>query len=306
MKLLLLIFRIRIAVILFIVIFLPGSSKASIGFALPDSVNEFELKYKTIDGLIILPVKLNGEQSVNLILDTGCRSVLLFGKRFQYLFNGEPGRTIEFSGMGSGKNVQGKLSLTNSITIGLVEGKQVPIVVVSSRNIFHSYPEVDGLIGYDIFTKFEIEIQPAKQLITFRSAFTNYIPEGYTRIPMKITDTKPILQSNITLPDRTVSKDLLIDTGSTLGLLIKSDNESKFEYVGNKLLGKGLNGPVKGINTIARRLELGNFVMNNIGTGIIHSPWNNHASIGMSILKNYSIILNYTQSYACLKFTGES
>jgi hypothetical protein len=295
----------RIAIILFI-IFLPKFSKASIGFALPDSVNEFTVKYKSIDGLIILPVKLNDEHAVNLILDTGCSSILLFGKRFQYLFKGEPGRAIEFSGMGSGKTVHGNLSLTNNISIGLVEGKQVPIVVVPSRNIFHSYPGVDGLIGYDIFTKFEIEIQPAKQLITFRSAYTNYIPEGYTRIPMKVTDSKPILQSSIILPDRTVVSDLLIDTGSTLGLLLKSPNESKFEYDGKDVLGKGLNGSIKGMNSIAHKIQLENFVMNNIVTCIIHSPWRNYASIGMNTLKNYSIILNYAKSYACLKFTGES
>jgi hypothetical protein len=265
-------------------------------------VNEFTVKYRSIDGLIILPVKINDELFVNLILDTGCRSVLLFGKRFQDIFKGEPGRAIEFSGMGSGKSVHGNLSLTNNIAIGLVEGKQVPIVVVPSRNIFHSYPGVDGLIGYDIFTKFEIEIQPAKQLITFRSAFTSYIPEGYTRIPMKVTDSKPILQSSIVLPNGTVASDLLIDTGSTLGLLLKSTNVSKIEYDGKDMLGKGLNGPIRGLSTVAHKLELENFVMSDIVTGISHSPWRNYASLGMHTLKSYSIILNYAQSYACLKF----
>lgn len=299
-------FRIRVLIIVLMIISLSYFSEASVGFALPDSVREFTLKYKSVDGLIVLPVRINNEMEVNLILDTGCRNVLLFGRSFQNIFKDRLGREIEFSGMGSGQSVKGNLSLTNTIAIGLVQGEQVPIVVIPERNIFSKYQFIHGLIGYDIFTKFEIEIHPAKRLITFRSAFSNYVPEGYTKIPMKVTDSKPVLQSNIVLFNETIIRDLLIDTGSALGLLLKSTDKDRFGLNSNSLIGKGLNGNLKGVNTIAKRVELENFVMNNIEAGIIHSPWHDYASIGMSTLKNYAIILNYAQSYACLKFVGES
>jgi hypothetical protein len=33
-------------------------------------------------------------------------------------------------------------------------------------------------------------------------------------------------------------------------------------------------------------------------TGIIASPWHNYASIGMDILKDYTLVLNYCKGYA--------
>ena len=282
--------------------FLSHTTTAKTGFSLPDSVSEFSIRYKTIDGLIILPVRINDSILVNLILDTGCRNVLLFGKRFQKLFNVAPGRTVEFSGMGSGKSVKGNLVLNNKASIGAVEGENVPIVLVPERNIFTAYKGVDGLIGYDIFIKFEIEIQPAEQLITFRSAFNNYIPVGYETIPIKVIDSKPIISSNIVLSDETLCWDLLIDTGSTLGLLLKSADESRLKlYEKNDKIGRGLNGYIHGANTIAQIVKLDSYELTEIPASIIQSPWDNHASIGMNVLKDYSIILNYVKSYACLK-----
>ena len=144
--------------------------QAKTGFSLPDSLTEFTLRYTTVDNLIILPVRINDSISVNLILDTGCRNIILFGKRFVSLFDYKNGRSIQFSGMGSGNAVQGMVSLNNTISIGAVFGNTLPIIVVSDKNVLKNYRHVHGIIGYDIFTRFEVQLDPAKQLITFRSA----------------------------------------------------------------------------------------------------------------------------------------
>ena len=273
------------------------------GFFLPDSVPEFTLQYKSLDNLIVLPVVINDSVTVNLILDTGCRNVLLFGRRFKKLMTLEPNRVVKFSGMGQGKSVEGSLSLENKVSIGAVSGSLVPVVVVPSRPLFYSHLQIDGLIGYDIFTRFEVEVNPAKHLITFRSAFNNYIPESYTKIPMTVNDSRPMLSSKIVLGNETIESDLLIDTGSMLGLLLKSTDKSRYGLkLGDQLIGKGLNGMIKGVKVVSRKLSLGNdFEITDLDTGIIHSPWHNYASVGMDVLKDYSIILNYVQSYVCLK-----
>jgi hypothetical protein len=38
-----------------------------------------------------------------------------------------------------------------------------------------------------------------------------------------------------------------------------------------------------------------------VPTGIVSSEWHNNASIGMDILKDYIVILNYCEAYACFK-----
>jgi hypothetical protein len=274
----------------------------SSGFFLPDSVREMTLKFRSIKNLIILPVMINETTQVNLILDTGCRNLVLFGKKFTHLVKSEYTRQVEFSGLGSGKPVKGFLSINNNVSIESITGTNLPIVVVPSKNMFSGYQQIDGIIGYDIFLKFEIEINPRAQTIKFRPAASALQADDNQYIPLKIIDSKPVLQSDIQFGTlKSQSLDLMIDTGSALGLLLKTTDVSRFPYDGNETeVGAGLNGPLFGIKTIADCMLMG-FEMKNLPANITRSEWHNYASIGMGILKDYIIVLNYCKAYACLK-----
>jgi hypothetical protein len=96
--------------------------------------------------------------------------------------------------------------------------------------------------------------------------------------------------------------DLMIDTGSTLGLLLKTTDMTEFSAViTRKIIGLGFNGPITGYNTVADELHLDGFDMDDLPAGIIQSAWHNYASVGMEVLKDYSFIMNYVKSYVCLK-----
>lgn len=272
------------------------------GFYIPDDIREVTFKYKTYRNLIVLPVLINDSINVNLILDTGCRNLVLFGKRFQKFFTPEPGQRVKFSGLGSGKPVYGSLSLKNKVAIKEVLGEKIPVVVVPDRNVFESAYKVDGVIGYDVFIKFEIELNPAEKLITFRPALSSFLAEDYQHIPIKIEDSRPILQSTITMKSDVFPCNLMIDTGSSLGLLLKTTDIGKFDFNDElTALGRGFNGIVYGYGTKADFLELDGYSLQSLATGIIESPWHNYASIGMDVLKGYSIVLNYCKEYVGFK-----
>jgi hypothetical protein len=254
--------------------------------------------------LIVLPVVINDSVNVNLILDTGCRNIILFGKRFEKLLNYDPDRQIQFSGLGSGKPVHGFLSLSNKVSIQEVLGQSIPVVVVGRKNVLGLYRDVHGVIGYDIFLKFEIELNPREQTITFRPAQRASAPEGYNIVPLRIVDSRPVMNSEVVLhndKNKNRNYELMIDTGSSLGLLLKTTNIDDFESGLKKIIGIGFNGPISGYKTTSNRLTLGAFNMENLPTGIIQSPWHNYASIGMEILKDYILVLNYCKAYACFK-----
>ena len=97
--------------------FYATTAPKSSGFYIPDDVREVTFSYKTFKNLIILPVVINDTIKVNLILDTGCRNLVLFGKRFKKLFAMERDKRIQFSGLGSGNPVYGSLSLKNKVAI---------------------------------------------------------------------------------------------------------------------------------------------------------------------------------------------
>jgi hypothetical protein len=278
------------------------ATSPSSGFYLPDDIREATMRYKTFRNLILLPVIINDSIHVNLVLDTGCRNLVLFGKRFQKLFKMEPGKKVQFSGLGEGAPVYGSLSLKNKVSISEVIGEHIPVVVVPNRNVFDKVQQVDGVIGYDIFIKFEVELNPMEKLITFRPALSAFLPESYQNIPIKVEDSRPILQSKIVINDEVLPCNLMIDTGSALGLLLKTTDLKRFE--GKDLstnLGFGFNGAIMGYQTQASVLDLDGFVMDMIPAGVIQSRWHNYASIGMGVLKGYSIVLNYCKEYVGFK-----
>ena len=273
------------------------------GFFLPDSVQEMKLKFRTIKNLIILPVVINDSIKVNLILDTGCRNLVLFGKRFQKLLKINPGKEVIFSGLGSGNAVSGKLSLGNKVGLETIQGTGLPIVIVNDKNVFGTYNDIHGIIGYDIFLKFEIEINPRVQVITFRPALRATPRHDYAQIPLQIVDSRPLMQSSVAFSSgQNTSCDLMIDTGSSLGLLLKTTDTESFDHDSKEVLvGRGLNGPLYAYQTIVEKLSLPGFSFDDIETDIVKSEWHNYASIGMEILKDYILVLNYCKAYACLK-----
>jgi hypothetical protein len=243
---------------------------------------------------------------VNLILDTGTRNLVLFGKRFKKNFEFLPERKVQFSGLGSGNSVFGKLSINNKVEINSVIGLDIPIVVVPSRNLFGALSNVHGVVGYEIFQKFEIEINSSTKQITFRSPLHNLKNPGFVRVPFKLIDCKPILDCEIFLRyDERRLCDLLLDTGSEFGLLLKiNDNRWINESGPVNTFAKGFNGDLEGVEIQTDRVQVQNLSFDVGLSTMIHSPWHNYASIGMGILNHYTIILNYANGYVELKKTS--
>jgi hypothetical protein len=279
------------------------SSPFRSGFHLPDSVEELTIKYKTVGNLILLPVSINDTIQVNLILDTGTRNLVLFGKRFKKDFDFLANKKVQFSGLGNGSPVFGKLSINNKVKINSVIGLDIPIVVVPNRNLFGSLSNVHGVVGYEIFQKFEIEINPLREEITFRSPMHKRTNDAFIRVPLAVKDCKPILDCEIFLEaDQRRLCDLLLDTGSEFGLLMKSKDDQWVNGLGKvDTFGRGFNGAIEGVEIQTNRVQVENISFEVGPSRMIRSPWHDYASIGMGILSQYIIILNYAQGYVKLK-----
>lgn len=272
------------------------------GFSLPENTLEATFNYNTYNNLVVLPVSINDSIKVNLILDTGCRNLLLFGKKFEKLFETLPNHPVSFSGLGERPPLTGKLSLDNKVEIHSLVGKKIPIVILANKNLFTGRRNIDGIIGYDIFIRFEVELNALKKQIKFRPADQAGIPNDFTIVPLTIEDTRPLIQSKLFLSDLNgTDYDIMIDTGSALGLMLRSKDEALFAEQPQHILGRGLNGNVSGIVKWAQKLILETFEINIGHVEVSQSDWHTHGSIGMAIIKDYSIILNYCKGYAGFK-----
>ncbi len=272
------------------------------GFFLPDSVNEITFRYKNIDNLIVIPVRINDSEVVNLVLDTGCRNLVLFGKKFTRMLSGNDHKTITFSGLGKGKPVTGFITLENEVEFDAVTGKRIAIVVVPERNVFKHNPAIDGVIGYELFLKFEIEINFGRELITFRPARYSYPDSDFRIVPLRVEDSRPIISCTIQFSknDSEVC-DLLIDTGSCLGLLYTTPPSKNHFSQWKTVLGRGINGNIEGKKSLASKLILGDYEMEDVPAAIVVSPTHHYASLGTGVLKDYTLLLNYYKSYAGFK-----
>jgi hypothetical protein len=139
-------------------------------------------------------------------------------------------------------------------------------------------------------------------LITFRPAQTATLSDDYNLIPIRVEDSRPIIKSSISLLGHEESLDIMIDTGSSLGLLLKNNEGYRlFNGRSTTILGRGLNGLIEGINLNAEGVKLDEFLLTRVPVGVIHSAWSGIPSIGMGVLRDYSVVLNYCKGYIGLK-----
>src|SRR5690606_8013317 len=161
----------------------------------------------------------------------GCQTLILFGRRFEKVFDLVPDFRVTFSGIGTGDPAVGSVALDNTITMGPILGDQLPIIVVPGKHIFRQHLRVDGLIGSDLFTRFEIEIHPSRHEIVFRPAFHRTLPSVYLHILLRLASDRPSIAATFGLPENNKVSEMLIDTGSSLYVLLASSDK---KHIGPK------------------------------------------------------------------------
>jgi hypothetical protein len=263
------------------------------GFAFLESVEEVTIRYRKYNNLIVISPWINDTLQVNLILDTGCRSVVLFGKKFLKYFDYYERKPIAFSGLGRNKPIKGYLSIGNTIGLDGIVGKAMSVVVVPNRNIFAGSSSIDGVIGYDLLSRFELEVDPVSSTVTFRCAM-KAIERGdllkFDLLPEKLL---PHVAASINTEDGLKDLLLLIDTGSQLGLLYKSGTVRDHE-----LVGKGFCGNMYGEISTCNMLTLDGYEVSS-GLPMAKTPitGSDCLSIGMEFLKNSTFIINLVRGY---------
>jgi hypothetical protein len=271
--------------------FLAGTSRTAIKFEL----------YKN---LIVIPAKLNDTVSVKLVLDTGTRSMLLYGKRFSAIHNLSAGRRLKVAGWGSPNGVDAQVSYPNTVNIGRIRGESLAVAVVSTRNLFEDKRDIDGIIGYELFVKFVVEIDYKRRTIYLYNKMPFGHAEGFTSLPLEINKAMPQVNSSIVLPDKTtVNMRLLVDTGSSLGLTLFSKN--KFNIYSSevqKTIGIGLNGVIRGFDLYLKHFFLGDLKVRSVPSHVVNieehpdEKFTYCGSIGAEFLKKHIVIFDYPSS----------
>ncbi len=278
------------------------------------------IKFKFANNLVVIPIQVNGSDTLFFILDTGIRPTLLTSFTGDYEFQVTGSSTIK--GLGEGEDLKVWHTFDNVL--------KIKDIVMTMQNIFVMEKDkfemdkkmgipVNGIIGNVIFENFIVEIDYEKKIITF------YNPKKfkYTRkhnkwisYPLKIYQGKPYTKMKVQINEDTIIyADLLVDLGASDALWLfynSSDSIPKPENEKSYYLGQGLNGDIFGQQGTVPKLFLTEKIyLENVTVSYPDSSGLNvpadydipgrNGTIGSEILRRFDVIFDYGNQKMLLK-----
>lgn len=282
------------------------------------------IPFELVNNLIIIEVSLNGSVPLKLILDSGVTNTLITSLPNNEEIYLHSTRTVSLSGLGEGEPIEAFYSEKNQINIGKVVGTNVEIFFLK-EDIFRlssfmgTY--VHGLIGYDIFANFAVEINYlSKEILLydpkeFKEKFEK-LPRHWKwhKFPITVEDDKPYVEMRFKHePGINYSTlKLLIDTGSSNAFSLYElthNNITIPESNISTLIGVGLSGKINGYMGRVKKMRLGEFVFDE---PVVAYP-DSHAirrvfflgerngSVGGEVLRRFKIIFHYQEGYILVR-----
>lgn len=161
--------------------------------------------------------------------------------------------------------------------------------------------EFDGLIGYEMFRRFGVQIDYANKQLVLAEPEKFVPPTGATEIDFEFDRLTPIICGMLDgVPVR-----LTVDTGSRVSLTMNSpfvhahDLPAKYDAAPESVLGWGIGGPVRLRPVRFGRLQLGKLDITGIAgdlftgsKGALTNP--DHAgNLGGGVLKRFTVAFDY-------------
>ena len=215
--------------------------------------NRLSLPFRLVNNLIILPVQINGSDTLFFILDTGLKNSIICELSTGETLNLKSARDIQLMGLGSGGSMDAIQTSGNIIEIGSLTGENQDFVVLTENVLQLSRKlgtRVHGILSLQAFQAFVIEINYDKKLITFYSPGTAPRYKESTSLPMDLNQGKPYIDLSITSLDGiSYPVRLLLDTGASNSLWIDIETIPGFKLPDDSrkcCLGCGISGDVEG------------------------------------------------------------
>lgn len=289
-----------------------------LGFGFENQEESVTIPFKSYNNLIILESVIDGKKKLNLILDTGIRSLILFDKSYVPKISEET-FDIKFSGTGIEKPISAEVSINHNLRLAenVIANQINAVILKKSNNYLHELKgiKIHGVFGYQLFSRFQVKINYKNLLITISEPYKMDKIDGYESIPIVVHDTKPFVETHIATNDNKWQKlSLILDLGANHELLIldKSNVPNGFSNsTRSRRVAEGLSGSIYGINTIGNDIKLGSVVYKN--TRIIIPTKETyqretlkiekHGSLGGRFFNKTTIVLDYINGYLFIEKT---
>ncbi len=278
-------------------------------FFLKDDVSK-RINFEFTSNLIIIPIEINGV-ALSFVLDTGVSKPILFNLTDRDSLDLKNTETFYLHGLGADGKIEALKSSNNSFKIGDAVSKDQDLYVVFDNSINFT-PRlgvlVHGIIGYDVFKDFVVEINYNSKYIKLHkpNSFEPKTSKRWKTIPIEVYSKKPYIESKVTLNNDEKLVKLLVDTGSSdaLWLFENEDLAPNEDLFFIDYLGKGLSGSVYGKRSKIKKFQLFDFELSNVNVAFPDSSSidlskiykGRRGSLGGEILKRFNLFFDYSNN----------
>ncbi len=289
------------------------------GFRFESGRQKIVVPFQHINNLVIIPVEVNGVM-LNFLLDSGVDETILFSldEREVSFDNLEK---VRFRGLGSAEPIEGLRSGGNTLAFDGFKDADHDIYIVLDQDLNFSGSigiPVNGVIGYNLFRNFPVEISYASKKITiYRDAERQKKKwkKQYTRVPISIELSKPYAMSSVTIGNHPFEAKLLIDVGNSDALWLFAERSEDVRIPQRNFvdyLGRGFSGEIHGRRARITEFRLGGYDFrypiaafpDTLSTRNIQMVRDRIGSIGGEILRRFSVVLDYAGGAMYLKKSG--
>ena len=287
-------------------------------YSLPDGQKHEKVKFQLINNLVIVPIEVNGTP-LSFVLDTGVSTPILFNLSDKDSIQINEVSEITIQGLGEGEPIQALGSRNNSFKLGSIENNSQKLYVVLDKSLNFSPSlgiPIHGIIGYDLFRDFVVEMNYSSRNIKFHdSEYYKYKKNKKNQtLPLSLVRKKAYVDGEVLLKnDEKVSVRMLLDTGSSDAIWLFENEDIRVpENHYEDFLGRGLGGDIYGKRTRVKRMKLGNFALENakaafpdmVAFNAIKNLGNRNGSLGGEVLKRFNIIFDYRNQKITLRKNG--
>lgn len=287
-----------------------------IGYRIDDQQKKASFNFELVNNLIVIPVIVNDSIPLKFILDTGVRTTLLTSEPMDQL-DILPNREVIIAGLGTNQEIKANIATNVSIKLPGITGKGQTLIILNAMHLdlqSHLGMEVHGILGYDFFNHFVVEIRYDKKKITVYEPKTFHPSRKSTKHKLYLNNGRPYIEGTMLQEDASspISVMLLIDTGASHSLMLEQDKDDRIqlpEKTLHTIVGWGLGGELLGEIGRLKHFSIDQFDFKDILVSYISGLKNTTiingqkrtGSIGGEIMSRFNVAFDYPSSTLYLK-----
>lgn len=298
---------------------IPGIGSTQV-FQLAAGKESQRLGFELINNLIVIPLEVNGAK-LSFILDSGVSKPILFNLSGQDSIQLKNVKEITIRGLGEGDPIKALSSEGNSFRLKDIFNKDQQLYVILDRDMNFSPTlgiPIHGIIGYELFRDFVVEVNYKKQVILFHDPihYKQKADKKSQILPLAVINNKAYIDGKVCVKGEVnVPVRLLVDTGSSDAVWLFRDLEKGLEVPSkhyNDYLGKGLSGNIFGKRTMVSLIRIGDFSFKSAKAAFpdmksfsaLKALGSRNGTIGGEMLRRFNIIFNYQGNEITLRKNG--